>query len=78
MEVFRGVLVWGTVTAADVAAYFAQPQMHPTAADLQTVLAPVSAGSYVGDLVYVFAVLHRGGSLILWWVNLTPRVRAIQ
>ena len=56
--VFGRVLVRGTVAAADVAAAFAKPQMHPAAPDLQTVFASVGAGSHVGDLIYVFAVLH--------------------
>jgi len=43
------VLVRALVTAADVAAVFAEPQVKPSAADLKTILAAVGAGFYRYD-----------------------------
>lgn len=53
MKVFGGVLVRRAVTAADVAAGFAQPQVHPGVARLEAIFAPLRAGSDRANLVEV-------------------------
>jgi hypothetical protein len=47
----RRVLVPGAVTAADVAACQAQPQMNPIVSRLETIFATVGAGSDFLDLI---------------------------
>jgi hypothetical protein len=46
------------VTAADVAALFAQAKVDPAGADLKTVFAAVGAGLNVADRTNVLTVLH--------------------
>jgi hypothetical protein len=38
VEMFRRMFIWRRIAAADVAADQAEPQMHPAAANFQTVL----------------------------------------
>ena len=58
MIVLSGVAVRRVVAAADVAARHTQPQMYPTAADLQAIFTPVGARCYLDDLTDVFAIFH--------------------
>ena len=53
MKMFGGVLVRRRVAAADVATYHAQAQMHPGAADAQTVFTSIGAGRDFFDLIEV-------------------------
>jgi hypothetical protein len=46
VEVFGGVLVFGGVAAADVAAFHAQPEMHPGVAHFQAFFAPLGVRRY--------------------------------
>ena len=52
------VCVRRRVAAAYMTALFAEPQMYPAAADLETVFAAVRARSHFGDRTDVFAVFH--------------------
>ena len=49
VEMFRGMLVRGIVTASDMAAGPADPQMQPRTADLQALFASECAGRYVAN-----------------------------
>lgn len=52
----RGVLILGLIAAADVTAFHAESEMHPSVACLETFFASVrSAWFYVLDLIEVCA-----------------------
>ena len=55
---FGRVFVRRTVAATDVTAYFAQTQMHPSCADLQTIFAAVRAWRYFFYFLQMFAGRH--------------------
>src|ERR1700740_2118948 len=68
---FRGVLVFGRVAAADVATAQTQPQVHPTVAHLQALLAAMGLRLYALDLIEMSAILgHRVPSV---WLGLLDR-----
>jgi hypothetical protein len=53
VEVLGGVAVLRGIAAADVAADFAEAQMNPRVAHLQTLLTPMGVGGWVLYLVKV-------------------------
>src|SRR4029077_2862839 len=59
VEVFRRVTIWRAVTAAYMAAFLAETQVHPTGADLETVFTTFGAGGDVTDRTNVFALLNK-------------------
>src|SRR5690349_12038374 len=58
MKVLGGVLVLGRITAADVAAGHAEPQMNPGIAHLQAFLAAAGVRLHRAHLVHVGAFGH--------------------
>jgi hypothetical protein len=58
MEVLGGVLVFGGIATADVAALHAQTEMNPAVAHLQTLLADLGVSLDGANLLYVRAVGH--------------------
>ena len=56
VEVFRGVLVFRRVAAADMAAGHAEPQVNPSVADFQTVFTAVGARRDFANLIEMSAV----------------------
>src|SRR4029077_9101373 len=53
VKVLRGVAVLLVIATADVSARQAKAQVHPGVAHFQTLLAPVSRGGHLTDLVHV-------------------------
>ena len=49
VKVFRRMLMWGAVAAADMPASAADPQMHPSGTHFQTFLAAERAWGHVAD-----------------------------
>ena len=60
MKMLCRVFIRRVVAAADMAAVFAEPEMHPTRADLQAIFAAVGARFDGYDVVQMFAGLHWG------------------
>ena len=50
-EVMASMMVLGLVTASDVAASGAHPEVNPARTDPEAILTAVGAGSYVGQFV---------------------------
>ena len=51
VEVFRGVLVFGIVTAANMPAFETEAQVYPRIPDSQTILTTIGAGCNLPYLV---------------------------
>jgi hypothetical protein len=60
VEVFRSVLVFGAVTAADVSASEAQPKMDPRVAHSQTFFASSGGGRHFANLFKVMTGRSHG------------------
>ncbi len=58
MIVLCRVTIRRIIAAAVVAAGHAKPQMDPSPAHLQTLLATIGAGHHLNDLTDVFAIFH--------------------
>jgi hypothetical protein len=58
VKMFRGVLVFGRVAAAHVAAGQAHPQVHPGVSDPQAILAAAGTWLDIVNLLHVFASAH--------------------
>ena len=53
MKMFGRVLIWRGIAAADMATRHAEAQVHPGAADAQTIFTSVRAGRDFFDLIEV-------------------------
>jgi hypothetical protein len=60
VEVFGGVLVFGRVAAADMAAFETQPEMHPDVAHFEAFFAAHGVRLYFFDLPQVSATGSHG------------------
>ena len=58
MEMLGGVLVFGRVAAADVAALHAQSEMYPGVAHLQALFAALGVRRYFVNVTSVRAIAH--------------------
>ena len=58
MKMLRGMLIFGTVAAADMAAGQAEAEMNPGIPDFEAVLAPIGAGFHFLDFSDVGALGH--------------------
>jgi hypothetical protein len=58
VEVFRRMLIFGRIAAADVSTRHAQPQVNPRVALFQALCADVSARFHVSNLVHMRAFIH--------------------
>ena len=58
VEVLRGMLACGVITAANVPTFPAEPQMNPSLTDFQAFLAPQATGGYPFDRRHMRALGH--------------------
>jgi hypothetical protein len=59
MKMFRGVLAYGRIAAADMPARKAHAEMHPLLAGFQTLFAAAGVRFHVMDLIKVRTARHR-------------------
>jgi hypothetical protein len=58
VEVLRGMFIFRRITAADMPAFQAQPQMDPGASNFHAVFTNVTVGGCRVDLIEMSALFH--------------------